>query len=110
MSRMGLYIPNFDWIKAPQSSKNTDLAIQCSPNPAHTYTTIQFELQQTTKVQIYLFDALGQLVQTTALLNEWTGGQHQYPLNVSHLASGCYQVVVETAHGMEYQSLVVQNR
>jgi hypothetical protein len=59
------------------------------PNPFNPNTTIEFSLPHSSYVDLKIFDALGNEVQTF-LNNQFEAGKHIYEFNASKLSSGIY--------------------
>ena len=89
----GIYILKLDLTDIENSSLNNTLnnfiLFQNYPNPFNPTTTIHYELPQSGKVTLKLFDILGNEVKT--LVNEQKEmGKYKVQLNASSLASGIY--------------------
>lgn len=73
-------------------SKLADMGIQVGanyPNPAHLQTIIPYQLEQSTEVQLLLYNAFGQLLEQRDL--GWQeAGEHSEQLALAHLAAGSY--------------------
>jgi photosystem II stability/assembly factor-like uncharacterized protein len=82
---------------------NTDFAIY--PNPATSYTTVEFTLTQTQEVTIQVHDITGRLVQT--LQRELPAGDAKIELNTSALHAGTYLISAETAGAVKTKLLVI---
>ncbi|MBK7869084.1 MAG: T9SS type A sorting domain-containing protein [Ignavibacteriales bacterium] len=59
------------------------------PNPFNPSTSIEFTLKADAKVNLRLFDALGQEIRTI-LTNSFAAGQHKIDFNAAGLNSGIY--------------------
>ena len=59
------------------------------PNPFNPVTSIEFELQKTSNVQIIVRDVLGRLISDQKLGN-LVSGRHNYQFDASNLSSGLY--------------------
>lgn len=70
-------------------------AISLSPNPARDFTMINFHLNQSSKVDVQVIDALGRVVLDQPQGNLTTGSQ-QIRINTAELAGGLYMVKVST--------------
>jgi hypothetical protein len=80
-----------------------------APNPFAQTTTLNYQLAQTTVVQIQVFDAMGRLVQTpqpTATLPE---GPQTAIVDGAGLPNGVYFVVLQTDGQRQVQRLVKQD-
>lgn len=76
------------------------------PNPAHSQTTIQYALPQTTEVRLEVFDVLGRRTMTLAK-GEQDAGRREIQLDVSRLASGIYFYRLRTAERSVTRKLTV---
>ncbi len=81
---------------APESTNNTSLNIQSLPsdlllypNPADTYTTLDFKVANTTNLSLYLYNNLGQLVSNYGL-GRYTEGIYQQTINLEQYDKGIY--------------------
>ena len=71
-------------------------SISCYPNPLNSITNIKFVLNMQTKVEIDLYNILGERIST--LMNEVKSpGEYQFPLNFTILSSGVYLLHFKTA-------------
>jgi hypothetical protein len=74
---------------ALQSIPNTRDLVTVSPNPFNPVTTITFELQDATSVNLAVYDVRGNRI--TELINGWrTQGSHEVIFDASELPSGVY--------------------
>ena len=76
---------NFEEYDYPKSFK----LFQNYPNPFNPVTSIEFELQKTSSVQIIVRDVLGRLVSDQKFGNLGSG-RHNYQFDASNLSSGLY--------------------
>ena len=65
------------------------------PNPSYDQVRIGFYLKQQETIGIKLFDIHGRLVKILQPVASWTGGNHNFDINVKGLASGIYIVNLE---------------
>ncbi len=70
------------------------LFISSFPNPCDQYTTFSYQLPEEAKVEIRLFNTLGELV-TVYNAGDQTAGDHLYRIDVSNLASGVYHYTLK---------------
>jgi hypothetical protein len=77
------------------------------PNPFYNSTTIKFNLQQTEKVSLKIFDLNGRLIQTLAdnIIEE---GEHQMEINAEKMNAGIYFIQMQTAELSETEKLVIK--
>lgn len=76
------------------------------PNPFNPSTTIQFSLNKVADVQLEVFNAMGQLVQT--LVNQrLTSGSHNYTFDGSGLNSGVYFVRLSSQEMVQTQKMTL---
>ncbi|KAB2814873.1 T9SS type A sorting domain-containing protein [Phaeocystidibacter luteus] len=71
------------------------------PNPTNATSTLSLEIEDTEEVAINLFDARGALIENIhqgVLTGEY---EHEFEISSSGLAPGVYNVVIQTADGME---------
>jgi hypothetical protein len=67
--------------------------ILIAPNPASTSTTLKFNLNQKSTVNVVVMDAVGKTV-VTVLNEELAAGQQEATINTQSLASGVYMVKI----------------
>ena len=84
------------------------LAAAAYPNPASRDVTIDFNLTTSTKMNIDLFNSLGQKVQSITS-QEYTSGRQIEQINVSNLSDGMYFVRMQTEDGIHNMELVVNH-
>jgi len=80
--------------------------LQTYPNPARESLTINYELQETTDLQIRLYSPLSTAAEIILHETE-NAGTHQQILNTSNLASGVYFVVMTAGNSQIYTSKIV---
>lgn len=76
------------------------------PNPATTQTTLAFNLQQSSKVEIAAYDELGRLVYSLPAQQMATGKQ-QISIPTGNLSAGIYNVAIKTEYGTVTKRLSV---
>ena len=77
---------------------NTDIQLTAYPNPVAQFTTIEFNLTKSSKVNLQIWDAYGRVIET--LINEqMPEGKHSINFDRKNLSSGIY-----------YYSLLADNR
>ncbi len=62
------------------------------PNPAHSYTNLEFNLTEGSQVQFFILNQGGQVVDKQ--MDQYNAGDHLVQLNTAHLPSGMYRVMV----------------
>ena len=81
-----------------------DFAVKVFPNPAREVLTIDFELEKTTNLSVYLVDAIGRKVKTIAK-QSLILGQHQLTMDVRELPEGTYFLKLVTLSGQQVVSV-----
>ena len=79
--------------------------VRISPNPASTYTVVRFTLDATASTRIRIVGLNGQTIATHQL--GMVSGNQSFPLNVTALPSGRYEVVIESGGSFLTTALVV---
>jgi len=85
--KYSLEIPSL--INAQFNSIPKTIVYQNFPNPFNPITTIEYELETKSDVQIYIYDISGRKVKTLVDQNQ-NSGKHSVTLDASDLASGVY--------------------
>lgn len=81
--------------------------IEIYPNPMQSFTRINYNLVNTTQINITLFDASGNQMET--LVNTYKpAGDHQIIWKDPELANGIYYLVFRTNEGMVTKKLIIQ--
>lgn len=89
------------------AAKATEFELkQNFPNPFNASTTIEFSLPTTTRVQLTLFDLLGNRVRTL-LDEERTGGNHSIVVRLEDLPTGFYFYQLEAGEFREMRRLTL---
>jgi len=79
----------------PEKNDNQNrFSIRVFPNPASEYTTLEFELLQTEKVELNLFSSSGQSLAISR--QTCSPGKHQMKLDLSKCRAGIYIVTLST--------------
>lgn len=78
--------------------------LQNYPNPFNPTTNIQFNLIETSKVKLEIYNLLGQKV-STLIENNYSAGKHAVEFNAKNLTSGIYvySIVVEGTSGKHFK-------
>jgi hypothetical protein len=83
----------------------SNINLQAYPNPARESVTINYELQESTALQIRLYNPLSAAAQVVLNQTE-SAGVHQHVINTDQLASGVYFIVM-TTNSQTYSSKIV---
>jgi hypothetical protein len=86
----------------------TNKLLSAYPNPAHERVTIVYQLAQTSDVEIYLTNAMGQRVATMAQVKAQAEGKHEVLFDTSRLPKGLYLYTLQTANYKETKRLVIK--
>ncbi len=91
------------------SIRHEKLNVSLYPNPAADQVSIEFSLEQSSRLSIYLIDQKGQLI-SIKKEQDWHAGHHQFNLDLTAygLAAGLYQVIIQSAHGPIQLPLVIR--
>jgi hypothetical protein len=91
------------------STKPADVTkdVMVSPNPATEYTNVQVMLNNASKVEVNVYDAMGKLVMNNNF-GEQTSGYHTYKVNTASLTSGMYLFTVKIGNNQTSQKVVVK--
>ncbi|MCC6690351.1 MAG: S8 family peptidase [Bacteroidia bacterium] len=73
----------------PVVKTDNGYALQTYPNPSSGNTTVDVQLAQTGRMELKLFDVIGQEVALIAA-GEFSGGNHRFTVDVSKLTNGVY--------------------
>lgn len=76
------------------------------PNPAHESTTVKFTLKENTAVSVLVFDAMGRVV-TNVASQQLQKGTQSINVNTANLASGIYNLKIQTEAGSTTQRFTV---
>lgn len=79
------------------------------PNPAHSYTSILFDLRTNNSAEIILQDITGKQLVNVHLIN-LPAGKHEYQLNFGNqnLKTGIYFLQVKTDSGIQVKKLIIE--
>jgi len=86
------------------SHQNVILSIY--PNPFNPQTNIEYQLAQTEKVELKIYNIKGQLVETL-IDEEKSAGRHSIIWNSNHKASGVYFLKIQTEKNNETRKMVL---
>ncbi len=79
------------------------------PNPATSNVKVSFMMNERNKVNVILFDVLGNVVSTIANSNELEEGSQVLDINTSNLSSGIYYISLEINGNKETKKLIINN-
>lgn len=79
-----------------QVEKSTKITLKTAPNPFKTSTNIQFELPETTMVNLQVYDVNGELVKTLIQNDSYEEGIHRLTFFNENQASTVYFLVLKT--------------
>ncbi|MCF8244408.1 MAG: PKD domain-containing protein [Saprospiraceae bacterium] len=82
------------------------LNVKAFPNPFSQQLTVEFELPETSAVDIRLFDAMGRQVQTLVSGGKMGAGQHKITLENLSLSAGVYWLKMSTSTGNSFFKLI----
>ena len=103
---LGFVNPTFNTGTTPREEPRGFNLAQNYPNPFNPTTTISFQLSQTGKVKLSVFDVHGRQVKT--LVNDFRpAGQHVVDFNGDGLPSGTYVYRLETGDGVETRKMTL---
>lgn len=77
------------------------------PNPATSNVSISFNIVDKNKVNVTVYDILGNVVATLAQNNEFEKGNNTISLNTSNLSSGIYTISLDINGAKETKKLVI---
>jgi len=83
-----------------------DYTLHAYPNPFNPATTISFDLPQSTKAQLSIFDITGRMI-TTLADERFTAGSHSLTFDGTALPSGVYLARLNTGNHQETQKLIL---
>lgn len=88
-----------------EKEKQVSYGLSINPNPFSNQFTVNFEIKEETKVDIDLFNTLGQKV--NAIASEKRDiGNHQITFDTKNLAPGIYFLTLRTKNGIETKKIV----
>lgn len=83
-----------------------DQKIGIYPNPAKDFAVVGISLDQASTVSVNIYDIAGKLVYSNAAVKV-EAGQHEMKINTSDLATGTYNVLVNTDLGILKDKLII---
>ncbi len=90
---------------ASEIELNKDFSVY--PNPATDYFVLDFNLNESAKVKVFVYNTLGQL-QSSYDLGQLAGGQNQETINVEGLPKGLYTVQLQINNKLIAKKILVQ--
>jgi hypothetical protein len=92
------------------STKPADIAkdVMVSPNPATEYANVQVLLNNSSKVEVNVYDVMGKLVSNNNYGVQSTG-YHTYKVNTSSLTGGIYLFTVKIGNSQTSKKVIVNN-
>lgn len=104
-----LFLDNIQ-VESMTTSANNPISVvndpSVFPNPSSGQSTLQFELQERQRINIAIYDALGQQV-TTVDERVFDAGFYRLPLLLNSYSSGKYRIVFTSQKGMSAIPLVI---
>ena len=107
-------VADFDPAFTPKSTStglyspfgNSQILLKNTPNPCYGFTTIQYNLSETTSVQVLIYDLKGKLL---IYRNEGIkeSGEHSIILNISDLPRGMYVCKLTSDDNKAYYKMIV---
>lgn len=83
------------------------VSLTAMPNPANTYSIINYSLPFDSEIQLYVYNPISN-IKVELLKNTTTKGDYQFNLNTTGFAPGIYFIVLNTKWGVKTQKLIVQ--
>ena len=77
-----------------------DLPLEISPNPGSELSILKFSLEQSTQVDLGLYDTRGHLITQYLKSEDLQSGTHQVRFEETNLPQGIYFIMLKTADGM----------
>ena len=77
------------------------------PNPTTINTTISFSIAEKNKVNVTVYDVLGNVVSTLSQSNDFEKGNNTINLNTSDLSSGIYYISLDINGAKETKKLII---
>jgi hypothetical protein len=76
------------------------------PNPFNPTTSIDFSISQSGRVNLSIFNSIGQEVETL-IDNEMTAGDHQVTFNATNLPSGVYFYKLQVDNYVDVKKMIL---
>ena len=89
-----------------EQSANLSTLFEAIPNPSYTLTTISFYIPTANKVNISVYNVIGELVETITD-TDFEVGLHSFEMNVTHLEAGSYFYTMTSDDYLQTKQLVI---
>ena len=100
----------FSFMPEPTTSSSSPFEIVADfkvfPNPAQTYTTVDFTTQQNANVAVAIYNQIGQLA-STINLGQFSEGTYQREINLDRLAAGFYTLQLRNNKSISTRKLII---
>ncbi|MCK5147202.1 T9SS type A sorting domain-containing protein [bacterium] len=93
-------------VEEDTAQPKTTLLTQNYPNPFNASTIIQYQLPQSIRTKITIYNSLGQTVEVI-LDKQQNAGLHQIPFNGDHLPSGIYYYKIESGNIAKFKKMLL---
>lgn len=105
---MGLYAELLDLLTT-DSAINSPINLKTNifPNPFYDQTNVVFELPNTQKIEVSLYDNAGKLIRIIDS-GEKTKSTYNYSINGTNLTSGIYFIILQTETGKLSSKIIKQ--
>jgi hypothetical protein len=84
------------------------ISFQSTPNPFTNTFNLEFELGESGKTSLIVYDALGRVVETVIVNDNLSIGKHQYQIDGTKLGSGIYYVKLNHSNGLQTIKIIKQ--
>lgn len=99
----------FSFMPEPTTSSSSPFELVAGfkvfPNPAQSYTTIDFSTRQNSNVSVAIYNQIGQLA-STINLGQFSEGNYQREINLDRLPTGFYTVQLRVNNSVTAQKLI----
>lgn len=90
-----------------ENSERAEFSLSNYPNPAEGNTTVSFELEESSAVELHIFDLQGKLV-TTVADDKFAAGEHKVEVDLTDLKSGNYLYSIQAGSLLQTNQMVVE--
>jgi hypothetical protein len=90
----------------PEILPNSDLILNCYPNPFNSSTTIKYNLPWASDVNVEIYDIVGRTIEAMALIGQ-SAGNHSIRWDASRFASGFYFCKVEAGYISKTEKIIL---
>lgn len=87
-------------------NENNNFNVVVFPNPANEQVNVSYELNQSSQMNIELFDIIGNVISSTSISK--SSGKHQTAINIEHLNQGAYLIKLSSENGNS-SKLIIKN-